>query len=1697
MRWLVRVFVTLFCLCTAASAADLDLPGISGDAAAYVRQLQRRAPAGATPKTRAAAEDAVAKSRGDANALASALEQRAGLGNVTASTWLALADALARRVPPDHTHAVLAAWTALQGAGDDVEAQLPALLRLADSLRALGRDAQAVQVLEYVVQLAPGDPAAPRLLADAQRAAGLTIRAVSVEGEADPPRGCIAFSVPPTRRADLNPQDWVRLDPPIPGAAVTREGDQFCVSGLPSGATTKATLRAGLPAERRDAAAALTLLRDAAVAFDVPNRLPRVIFDGRRFVLPAGQSPVVRLTTVNLSAVALKLFRLTERNVAGFARDQRLGDPVEAYAARFQGEQNGTLVWEGKAAVPDWQPNKPARTALPLPPPLLSAGPGLYALVARAGDGTPDEGDGLAAVQIILRTDLAPTVWRGADGLTIQVRGYSDAAVRAGTRLRLLARNNDVLAEATTDAQGVGRFAAPLLHGDGSLAPALVEAFGPKDDYAALDLNAAAFDLSDRGVSGMAHPGPLDAYVWTDRGIYRPGETVQVQALLRDDTGAAVDVPVRMTIKRPNGQVFAEATPPRGGGGSLLLPVTVSNGAAAGIWTIELRADPRAAPIGTAQFRVDAFVPDRMAVEFGILPPALSAGVDTALPVFARFLYGAPGSGLSGHGYATLTLDPAPFPALDGYRFGLEDEVYAPQPQDATLAPTDAQGRTSFAPSLAKLPDTTHALKADIVAEIDDPAGHGSKAATTLKLRGALPLIGIRPGFADGEVDADHEAAFDIAAVGPDGVRQAMKARLRLVRERPDWRMVVRGRLARYETVYRDEPLETREVAIAADAPLRFATVLGFGRYRLEVTQTGGLAATSIRFRAGWAGADSPDVPDRVDVSVGTRSMTYGGVARIHVAAPFAGSATLLVLSDRVQALRTLDVPAQGVDVEVPVDEAWGPGAYVAVHVFRPADDKARPSRAIGLVWVGVDPGARTLPVSIDVPEKMPPRARSMVPVHAVPGAWVSLAAVDEGILRLTRFASPDPAPHFLGRRRLGLDIRDDWGRLIAPADGLATTLVQGGDEGSFVLPDVPIRTVSLFAAPVQAGSDGVASIPLDMPDFNGQVRLMAVAWDGRRTGAASRAVVVRDRLVAEPLLPRFLAPGDTVQFAALLENLDLPPGHVEARVSVRGPLALPGGAVLGADLAQGARAVPTLPLAATGAGRGTVRLDVTGPDGFAVAHEVALTVRPARGPTSTVVGQEIPSGETRTLASPVPPDRFVAGTATLRATFGAPVRYDVAGFAAALERYPLGCLEQVSSQGLALASRTDAPPGALAAAVAMVLDKQRYDGGFALWSANGEAEPWLSAYALDVLLRARDRGVTVPEAGLAAGLKFLGDEAAGQADGADALAAQAYRLYVLAKAGQGRPGAARVLAESPEALPTPLARAQLAAALALAHDTPRAEAMFRAALDSPARTWWPVDYGTTLRDEAALAVLLRESGLLPERLARSSAALPGADLSADTLSTQEQAWLVAAAGVLRGDGSPRVEADGHDLVATTQVTLDRPLHVRNTGSEPLWASVSAAGVLREAPPASRNRMRVSRRFFTLDGGTLDLDHLRQNTVFVLLLEGRAEDAQPHRAMLLQGLPAGWENAGLISGKPESLPFLGALTETEATPAADDRYAAVLALTPEVPEFRVAVRLRATTPGSYELPGAELSDMYRPVLYARQGANRVSVLPRE
>jgi len=510
MRWLLLL---LMLLAPAGAHADgFEVPGLQRDSEAYQAALLARSPAGGTPQARRQAEQRAgdALRRNDWAGVAAAIEAGIAAGNSTAVQWLALARAQQRRTPPDPARAAQAAWQAFSMA-EAGASEIPALLAMAEAFRTMDRPEVAIRALEAVQERAPDDAGYRQMLTDARHAAGIQVRRVRPEPEADPPRACIEFTTAP-RRSDFVPGDWVQVQPAAPGAAVTREGDQLCVSGLPLGVTSTVRLRAGMPGED-----GLALNRGAVLPVAMGNRKPRLIFDSRLFLLPRGQAPRISLASVNLSSVKLRLLRLAERNMVPWTRDSRLGEALERYSFSSL-EDNGKIVWEGGADIPKFQPNQVVRTALPLPD--AFGEPGAYILLVTPGDGTPEYE--ASASQVIIRTDLAPTVWRGSDGFTIQVRSFADARPQEGVQLRLLARSNDILAQATTGGDGVARFPAPLLRGTGPQAPQAVHGT-LAGDFVALDLTAAAFDQSDRGVEGAIRdrstrsPGPIAASTGPER----------------------------------------------------------------------------------------------------------------------------------------------------------------------------------------------------------------------------------------------------------------------------------------------------------------------------------------------------------------------------------------------------------------------------------------------------------------------------------------------------------------------------------------------------------------------------------------------------------------------------------------------------------------------------------------------------------------------------------------------------------------------------------------------------------------------------------------------------------------------------------------------------------------------------------------------------------------------------------------------------------------------------------------------------------------------------------------------------------------------------------------------------------------------------------------------------------------------------
>ncbi|HEV2334596.1 MAG TPA: alpha-2-macroglobulin family protein, partial [Stellaceae bacterium] len=760
------------------------------------------------------------------------------------------------------------------------------------------------------------------------------------------------------------------------------------------------------------------------------------------------------------------------------------------------------------------------------------------------------------------------------------------------------------------------------------------------------------------------------------------------------------------------------------------------------------------------------------------------------------------------------------------------------------------------------------------------------------------------------------------------------------------------------------------------------------------------------------------------------------------------------------------------------------------------------------------------------------PRGPVEIPVKVsglAPGdeAYVTLAAVDEAVLKLTDFASPAPEQYYFGKRQLGVDLRDLYGRLIDPRAGGVGVLRSGGDQFAkrsvAGLPDKSSRVVALYSGIVKLDAAGAAKIRFDIPDFQGQLRLMAVAFSAGKLGSAVGAVTVRDPVVTLVALPRFLAPGDSAQIGLVINNLEGAGGNYHLKLAANGAGAFAAPVDQAIPLATGAGFNAAFPLLATTTGNVAIHLELTGPDDLKIARDFTLGVRPAQAYQLHRFVAKLEPGQSVTLDDGAA-DEFLPGTAEALLSVSPRPDWDVPGLLRSLDRYPYGCLEQTTSRALPLLYveavvglwHTDpgfSPAGALDRAIGHIVELQRGDGSFGVWTDSDDTVPWLDAYATDFLLRARELGKSVPDYALKAALGWLRDFVRQQHTDAKTLPATAYAHYVLARAKAGELPALRYFNDTQLGeLPTQLAKAQVAAALAAYGDMPRAAAAYKAALEPapkrPAGLRY-IDYGSDLRDSAGVLAFAGENPAMQPRLTAIMDRIGELFARTGRTSTQEAAWLLMAAeAAARATGGEMTVAVGAAAAQKRTEPLyfrralgsgEAPLSVANRGTAPAWRTVSISGVPRADLPAESNGYTVSRAIFHPDGSPADLGKVRQTDRFVIVIKGKRTDAaRSARTLVVDLLPAGFEIAtATISGDSAgSYPWLKDLSDTAYTEERDDRYIAALDMAEGKGDFTLAYVVRAVTPGQFKYPALVVEDMYEPETSGRTAIGMLNVQPR-
>ena len=1484
--------------------------------------------------------------------------------------------------------------------------------------------------------------------------------------------------------------------------------------------------------------AGLRAVNEATLAAEHISRLETrdlqatVGFASRGTLLPTRLAEGLPVIALNVDKIDVEFFRIKPESLPAFLAQWGRSTSLQSYESR-ELLPMAELVYGGRF---DLNPTRNTRETLLLPiaglKPLQQ--PGVYLAVMRAS-GTYNYSQ---PATLFTLSDIGVSVHRYQNRLDVFAQALEGGKALDGVSLELLDNEGRVVGQGKTEKGGHAQLPLP------KKAEVLLAHQGEQTSL--LRLNSAALDLAEFDIGGpQAHP--LQFFVFGPRDLYRPGETVLLNALLRDNDGNAVKPqPISVEVRRPDEQVSRKFVWDADASGLYQYQLQLAGEAPTGRW--QLVFDLGDGKPQLYEFLVEDFLPERLALELKGSDAPITPAATAEINVNGRYLYGAPAAGnrLSGQVYVRPLREAVK--ALPGYQFGSVTEEELSQDLELEETALDADGEAVIALE-SKWAEAKSPLQLIVQASLQESGGRPITRRVVQPVWPAERLPGIRALFDGEETDGDGPVEFELLVANNQGQKLAAnQLKVRLVRERRDyyWNYSDSDGWS-YHFNEKFLNLDEQSLNIKAGDTAKVSFQVEWGPYRVEVEdpQTG--LVSSLRFWAGYRAQDNAEGgavrPDQVKLALDKPAYGDGDTANVTVTPPAAGKGYLLVESAEGPLWwEEIDVPAEGKSFAIQLDPKWARhDLYVSALVIRPGERKANitPKRAVGVLHLPLDRTQRKLGLTLSAPEKMRPKQPLTVKIQAknadgsVPKqVHVLVAAVDVGILNITEYPTPDPYSSLFGRKAYGADQLDVYGQLIEAGQGRLASLAFGGDAAlakGGKRPDTSVTIVALQSAPVTLNAQGEGEVSVNIPDFNGELRLMAQAWTDERYGMAQAKTVIAAPLIAELSAPRFLAGGDQTKVALDLSNLSGKAQRLQVQLSAEGQLSLPGEATHSVQLAQGQRTTLQIPVQALGGfGQGKVKvlvngLDLPGENLPPFTREWTLGVRPAypamlKHYRAVLKDQPwtLPEGE---LAAFEPAGREALLSLSSRPplNLGEQIR--------ALKAYPYGCSEQTTS-GLYPSLYADAAslkrlglegePEAerkrkIELGIERLLGMQRYNGSFGLWGADGEEEYWLTAYVTDFLLRAREQGFAVPPEALKKAnerlLRYVQERnliEVNYSENAEhtRFAVQAYAGLVLARSQQAPLGALRSLFERRTDARSGLPLVQLSVALQKMGDQPRADQALIAGLAATRSSKsWLADYGSPLRDQALILALLEENDLAKGKREERLFELADQLAASQYLSTQERNSLFLAGRGLLGKPESAWAAQLSSASETRELNnnqpglklegplLASPLSLRNEGSEAVYQQLTISGYPVQAPVAGGENLSIRREYLGMNGQPLNLNALASGDLVLVHIAVAAKQRVPD-ALVVDLLPAGLEleNQNLAQSAAslenasskvkewrESMQNAG-LKHQEFR---DDRYVAALNLD-GYGTTHLLYLARAVTPGTYRVPPPQVESMYRP-----------------
>ena len=1529
----------------------------------------------------------------------------------------------------------------------------------------------------------------------------------TVDSDSSSPRICVQFSE--DLATDRNYESFITVDGKAP-VGLERDQRQLCVKGIAHGNRYRIGLRTGLPSQIGE-----VLEKPVTLNIYVRDRKPALRFTGNQFVLPRVGTKGIPLVSINTKTANIQVFRVDERTISALIQDGKLLSRLDGYDIDGFTKNFGEAVWKGSLSIKS-KLNEEVTTLFPVEMALPERKAGVYVMLAEPKGKTAEDWQSRATQWFVI-SDTGIAVLSGDDGLHIFTRSLATAEPLAGVKLQLLSKANVLLGEAVSDKSGYASFAAGLARGEGAMAPGLILARTDAGDFVFNDLSKAGFDLSDRGVTGRKVAGELDLFMFSERGIYRAGETVHLTGLLRSSSVDAIEnLPLTVEFERPDGKVAVTKVLKSKKAGGYTLSYELPANAMRGTWLIKAYADKEDDLLAEKKILVEDFVPDRIEFDLTAKTESISRHRANMFTVAGRFLYGAPAADLRME--ADIRFTPTHRrKGYPGYLFGLDDDETSADRHDFEDLPvTNEQGKAQILLAGEDVPDTIGLMDAKLNVRLREAGGRAVERSLSLPVEPNGTMIGIKPDFEGDEVAEGEAAGFSIIAVNDKGERVSLAGlEWSLVRVERNYQWYRVDDNWKYEPVISTSLVDNGKIDALSDAVAKISRSVDWGRYRLEVKAVGDEEiGSSVSFSSGWyVETASTETPDGLEIALDKEVYNIGDTARLKISPRYSGKALVSIGTGALRWKKNIDVPEGGSEISIPVSAEWGAGVYVTVSLYRPGKvaEKRMPGRAIGVKWLKINPDQRQLSVRLEAVSQMQPRGELQVPIRvdgvkAGEKAYVTLAAVDVGILNLTAYKPPSAKDWYFGQRQMGMSIYDIYGKLIDGYNGVTGQIRTGGDgpaglkrKGS----PPKQKLVAFYSGIVKVGDDGRAVVKFKIPQFNGTVRLMAVAWSKTGVGNATSDVIVRDPVVVTASMPRFLAPGDKTGLRLDIANTDGPAGDYQLTVTsnefASADLPLSGMTI---KLDKGQKRAVSVPVSGDSVGTGVFTIHLSTATGPSVEQQLIV---PVRAPQMPVSERKLVSLSANGGGVTLDKD-FLAGlipqTAEMSVGVSRAAGLDVPSLLMSLDRYPYGCAEQTTSRALPLLYLSEVASAAglgdepairkrVQKAIERVSGFQSSAGSFGMWGP-GSDNLWLDAYVTDFLTRAVEKKYSVSEEVMTLALDNLSNRLSYDVSVSNQGNEIAYALYVLARNKRASIADLRYYVDAMlSEFESPLSKAHLAASLGLYGEKLRSQKAFKVAYLESGKSdddYLLDAYGSRLRNQAAILALASEARPAMSFVQKMVSMVSAENLRRTYTSTQEKAWLLLAARALYADRnnislSVNGETTTGNLVRKfDSASLSSGVEIINRSNENLQAAITVTGIPSKARPAGGNGFEITRKYYNLAGSEIDPSKVAQNERFVVVLEITEKNEHASRIVVSDLLPAGFEIANPSIMSSASLSNFDWLPETEVAHKEfrDDRFVAALNRSAsDARKFSLAYMVRAVTPGRFVHPAAVVEDMYR------------------